>query len=248
LAVNAQTDNQALGLMLHKRETVSTELARQLIDRVLLSGKYEVGDRLPPERLLASELGVGRSAVREALKSLSLLGLIDVRQGSGSYIRATESEILPRVLDWGILLGSKRLQDLYEAELYLEPAVARVAARRRQKADLAKLRSALQKVDRRPANAKVGDVVNFHIVLAAITRNEVLMSLVSNMQALMEAWTTRVVEAAGGKYPGQEEHREVYEAIARGDPDAAERAMIEHLTNGAARLSEILGFDWRLEY
>ncbi len=248
MAVNAQAGSQALGLMLQKRETVSTELARQLIDQVLLSGKYGVGDRLPSERLLASELGVGRSAVREALKSLSLLGLIDVRQGSGSYVRATESEILPRVLDWGILLGSKRLQDLSEAELYLEPAVARIAAKRRQKADLAKLRSVLQKVDRRPTNAKVSDVVSFHIELAAITRNEMLMSLVCNMQALMEAWTTRVVEAAGGKYPGQDEHRDVYEAVALGDPEAAEQAMIAHLINGADRLSEILGLDWRLEY
>jgi GntR family transcriptional regulator, transcriptional repressor for pyruvate dehydrogenase complex len=248
LVAKAQTGSQALGLMLQKRETVSTELARQLIDHVLLSGKYAVGDRLPPERLLASELGVGRSAVREALKSLSLLGLIDVRQGSGSYIRATESEILPRVLDWGLLLGSKRLQDLYETELYLEPAVARIAAKRGQKADVAKLRSMLEKVDRRPTNARVGDIVNFHITLAAITRNEMLMSLVGNMQALMEAWTTRVVDAAGGKYPGQDEHRDVYEAVARGDPDAAEEAMIKHLTNGSTRLSEILGFDWRLEY
>lgn len=233
---------------MQKRDTLSNELARQLIDHLLRSGKYAVGDKLPGERLLAADLGVGRSAVREALKSLSLLGLVEVRQGSGSYLRTADSDILPRVLDWGLLLGHNRLEDLAEAELCFEPAVARLAARRHQKGDVVKLRAVLEKVDRRPTSAKVSDVVDFHVVLAAITRNQVLMSLVGNMHVLMEAWTTRVVESAHGTYPGQQEHREIFEAVARGDPRGAEKAMIDHHTRGAARLSEILGLNWHLEY
>lgn len=240
----------SFGLPLEKREAVSTELARKLIDHLLRSGQFTVGDRLPPERQLAVELGVGRSAVREALKSLSLLGLVEIRQGSGSYLRGTDSAILPRVLDWGLLLGTKRVQDLYEAELHLEPAVARVAARRRQTADLDKLHRVLQRVERRSANVVVRDVVDFHLILAAMAQNEVLTSLVSNLQTLMETWTAQVVKASEGRYPGQDDHREIYNAVARGDPDGAERAMIDHLIRGADRLSGILGLaeSWHPEY
>jgi DNA-binding FadR family transcriptional regulator len=68
------------------------------------------------------------------------------------------------------------------------------------------------------------------------------------MHVLMEAWTARVAESRAGTYVGQEEHRAIFDAVARGDPDGAADAMIDHLTRGAARLSDILGFDWRLEY
>ena len=65
------------------------------------------GDRIPSERELSRTLGVGRSSVRDALKPLTLLGIIDVRQGDGTYLRATESELLPKAIEWGLLLGEQ---------------------------------------------------------------------------------------------------------------------------------------------
>jgi GntR family transcriptional repressor for pyruvate dehydrogenase complex len=235
-------------IVLPKREPVATEIAKQLIDHVVHSGHYVAGDRLPSERQLAESLRVGRSAVREALKSLSLLGLVDIRQGSGSYLKAADAGILSRTLDWGLLLGTNRIEDLIEAELYIEVAVARLAARRRTASDLTKIRRVLKKVDQVNSASMVHDIVQFHVELAAAARNRVLMSLVGNMHALMEAWSGRVVEAASGSYPGQHEHRQILEAVERGDEDAAAEAMTDHVIRGSKRLSKILSTDWQLKY
>ena len=78
------------------------EIARRLLD-YFLSGEVEPGERIPSERRLAESLGVGRSLVREALKSLHLLGLLEVRQGDGTYLKRTDSELLPQVIEWGLL-------------------------------------------------------------------------------------------------------------------------------------------------
>ena len=93
---------------LSSRETLTMEVARRLLD-YFLSGEVEPGGRIPSERRLAESLGVGRSLVREALKSLHLLGLLEVRQGDGTYLKRTDSELLPQVIEWGLLLGEKRL-------------------------------------------------------------------------------------------------------------------------------------------
>jgi GntR family transcriptional repressor for pyruvate dehydrogenase complex len=82
------------------QEGTSIEISRQLLD-YLLSGRVQPGARLPPERKLAEALGVGRSVVREALKSLTLLGLLEVRLGDGTYVKRSDAEILPQSIEWG---------------------------------------------------------------------------------------------------------------------------------------------------
>jgi GntR family transcriptional repressor for pyruvate dehydrogenase complex len=246
-ARNAPGQPDTFGIAFSRRDAVSTELARELIEQLLRSGTYSVGDRLPSERQLAESLHVGRSAVREALKSLSLLGLLEIRQGSGTFLRSVHSQLLPRVLDWGLLLSDNHLPDLVEVDGYLEPAIARLAARRRTDEDLADLAALLEAVDRSDDElAMVRTVVEFHVRLAAAARNDVLMSLVGSMQSMLEAWTGRVVSEGNGQYLGQAEHRAVYEAVANGDPDAAGEAMRDHIARGAVRLSTILGRQWDL--
>src|SRR5687767_8674020 len=107
----AKAPSQLSRVDISGRDSVSMEVARRLLD-YLLAGEMKTGMRLPPERKLAEALGVGRTVVREALKSLTLLGLIEVRQGDGNYVRATESSLLPQAIEWGLLLGAKRTRDL----------------------------------------------------------------------------------------------------------------------------------------
>src|SRR5277367_1929136 len=87
-----------------QREPLSNEVAQVLLDH-LVSGRYEPGQRLPSERALADTLGVGRHVVREALKSLTLLGLVVVRQGDGTYLQSNQSDLLMGSFEWGLLLG-----------------------------------------------------------------------------------------------------------------------------------------------
>ena len=109
------------------REPVSNEVAQVLL-RHLVSGEYEPGQRLPPERALADSLNVGRSLIREALKALTLLGLIEVRPGDGTYLRRRPSDLLPASFEWGLLLGENQLEDVIEARRELEIVLAGFAA------------------------------------------------------------------------------------------------------------------------
>src|SRR5262245_1397881 len=93
------------------REPANVELTRQLVN-YLSSGDLQPGQKLPGERALSEALGVGRAALREALKSLILLGLLEQRQGDGTYLTRSPSDLLPKVIEWGLLLGTHEIRDL----------------------------------------------------------------------------------------------------------------------------------------
>lgn len=222
-------------------EPLPTQVARLLLD-YLLAGNVSPGTRLPSERQLAEALGVGRSVVREALKSLGLLGLVEVRQGDGTYLRRVESELLPRVIEWGLLLGERRTSDLIEARQHLEVITAELAAARRTDADLEALAAALDGM--RDAGGDVDAFVTqdiaFHLAVAAAADNTVLSGVLRSIQSLLRVWITRVIRAASDSAPSYAEHLPVYQAIAGQDPAAAGAAMRAHLDAAAGRLRAAL--------
>jgi GntR family transcriptional regulator, transcriptional repressor for pyruvate dehydrogenase complex len=222
-------------------EPLPARVARLLLD-YLLAGHVPPGGRLPSERHLAEELGVGRSVVREALKTLSLLGLVEVRHGDGTFLRSVESGLLPSVIEWGLLLGERRTADLVEARQHLEAVTAQLAAARRTDSDLVALKDAL--VGMRSAGpdieAFVAADVAFHLAVAEAAGNSVLSDVLRNIQSLLRVWITRVIHAAGDSGPSCQEHVPVYEAIVRRDPIAAGAAMRAHLDGAARRLRSAL--------
>src|SRR5699024_4216839 len=117
-------------------------VAGQLLEH-FTGGKLPPGTRLPPERQLATSLGVGRSAVREALAALEILGIVDVRPGSGTYLRGSASALLPQTLRWGLMIGSENTDQLSELRAGLESYTARLAAERVEESHLEALRSSL---------------------------------------------------------------------------------------------------------
>src|SRR6187200_3533366 len=118
-----------------KREPLATQVARRLVE-FILAGEIEPGGRMPSERQLAEAFGVGRSAVREAIAALTLIGLIEVRHGDGTYLKRPDSPLLPQVVEWGLLLGEQRTIDLVEARKMIEVDIAGLAAQRRTEEDL----------------------------------------------------------------------------------------------------------------
>ena len=100
--------------------TPSSEVARRLLD-LFTSGEMAPGDRLPAERQLAATLQVGRSAVREALAALEILGIVQVRPGAGTYLRGNASELLPQTLRWGLLIGERNTAELLTRVSQLKP-------------------------------------------------------------------------------------------------------------------------------
>jgi len=224
-----------------KRESVATQVARRLVEYII-SGEIEPGGRMPSERQLAEAFGVGRSAMREALKSLSMIGLIDVRQGDGTYLKRADAALLPQIIEWGLLIGEQRTLDLVEARQCIEIDIAGLAAIRRTDADLADMERFIQRMERssNDEDAFVDADVAFHLKLAEAARNSVLRDIHSSIQALLRAWIGRVIHAADSTLPSFEEHIPIFEAIRDQDLEAAKRAMERHMTSAAKRLETTL--------
>lgn len=226
-----------------RRETISTEIARQLL-AYLLAGDIRPGQKIPSERKLSEVLGVGRSVVREALKSLTLLGLVEVRQGDGTYLRSTESSLLPDSIEWGLLLSQKRTLDLIEARRYLEEVLVGLAAERRDESDLVALRDLLDVMREAaavhdPDRFTAADVA-FHLRISQSAGNETLGQVLQGVGTLLRVWVSRVMHAADSFEPSLNEHIPVFEAIERGDTSAARAAMRSHLDQAFERLAATL--------
>jgi GntR family transcriptional repressor for pyruvate dehydrogenase complex len=224
-----------------RREAPSAEVTRHLL-RYLLSGDLIAGQKIPPERRLAETLGVGRSSVREAIKSLSLLGLLDVRQGDGTYLSGSTSDLLPQVIEWGLLLGERRVQDLMEARTHLEVTVAGLAAERRTDEQIARLRELVGAMERAADDlpAYVESDIAFHLTIAEASGNQVLSGLLASIQSLLRVWAMRVLQSAGETATSLAVHIPIVDAIEQRDADAARAAMAAHMARATRRLHDAL--------
>lgn len=211
----------------------------------LLSGDLEPGSKIPSERQLAEGLGVGRSAVREAIKSLSLLGLLDVRQGDGTYLSRSGSDLLPRVIEWGLLLDQSQLTDLAEARTEIEVDVAGLAAKRATEEQVDALRAKFDAMREagEDLDAYVEADISFHLAVARASSNSILFNLVTNLRSLLSVWAHQVLEHAGETGTSLAMHEPILDAIVNRDVDAAQTAMRAHMERASRRLQEALAAD-----
>ncbi|WP_152970290.1 FadR/GntR family transcriptional regulator [Frigoribacterium sp. RIT-PI-h] len=233
---------QGLGpVQIASHEPASNEIARALLDYIL-SGQVGPGEKLPSERQLSESFGVGRSVIREALKSLGLLGLVEFRHGGGTYFRGAESDLLPRVIEWGLLLGERHTTDLVEARQHLEKITTTLAAARRSDDDLAAIEVALESMRAaRTTEEFVTADVAFHLAVADASGNTVLANMLKSISSLLRVWIHRVMEAEPTFDVSFHEHEPVFDAIRRRDPDAAGGHMEKHMAKASARLIATLG-------
>ena len=182
------------------------------------SGSIEPGTRLPPERHLAVSLGVGRSAVREALAALEILGIVDVRPGSGLLTRHRQ-RLSPQTLRWGLLIGQKSTAELLELRSGLEIYVARLAAARASASELRAIASSLERmracVENLRAFARAD--LDFHNALAAAAGNATLVDLLHVVRSLLQVYADRAVHDETEAGTALSEHESVYQAIAAAD-------------------------------
>lgn len=214
-------------------------LYRQIADQLrslIEHGEYEVGTRLPPERDLATQLGVSRPSVREALIALEVEGLVEVRMGSGIYVRPHDPQQQQRVSSDGPL-ETIRARQLIEAEL------AAHAATHMKKAQIVGLRNALalmqHEVDAGHLPTR-GDRL-FHERIAEASENSVLQRIVCELfderhNPLFEQLGTHF-ESVRSWNMAIAEHHAILDAIASHSPDAARAAMAAHLANSHDRFT-----------
>lgn len=218
--------------------TAVSAVAKALLD-YFTSGQIEPGTRLPPERQLAERLGIGRSAVREALAALEILGIVTVRPGSGTYLKGSASELLPQTLSWGMMLGEPRTRELIEVRGQLEVFAAQLAANRITDAELAALEGHVNVMSATidsPERFIEADQL-FHLQIAQSADNLVLLDLLTSIRSLLRIWVERGLNNSEEARLAYEEHRKVFEAMRQRDPDAVAEAMRYHMTTAGTRLA-----------
>ncbi|MBP2436654.1 FadR/GntR family transcriptional regulator [Microbacterium amylolyticum] len=218
-----------------------SEVARRLLDH-FTTGDVAPGTRLPSERQLAASLAVGRSAVREALAALELLGIVDVRPGSGTYLRGAASELLPQTLRWGLLIGEKNTEELLELRSGLEIYVARLAATRASDALRVRLTTHLERMrtagDDLAAFAKAD--FDFHRDLTGAAGNATLHDLLHVVRSLLQVYADRAVHSREAADIALAEHDAIAAAIEARDADRAASAMAVHMVTANARLASLV--------
>src|SRR6266850_4302483 len=215
------------------RRTVRTPRAPRLtegaIDKMrerIVSGAWGPGDRLPKESELAAQLGLSRNSLREAVRALSQLRVLEVRQGDGTYVSSLEPDLLLESTGFisHLLLGETEIE-LYEVRRILEAAAATLAAGRIDDDGKRDLGSSLDRMrDAQGVEELVEADVAFHAVIARATGNPVLISLLASLSTRMHRvrlWHGRAADNALDVT--REEHRLIYEAIMQGDPELASR-------------------------
>lgn len=222
-------------------ESAVSAVARRLLDH-FTSGALEPGTRLPAERQLAAQLGVGRSAVREALAALEILGIVSVRPGSGTYLRGTASELLPQTLSWGFMLGAPRTRELVELRHGLEMQAVRLAVRQASAEQVAELAETLDVMARHRDDFDrfVAADMRFHQLLADAGGNSLLADLLTTVRSLLRVWVERSVHDTDNTELTLAEHRRIQEAVAAGDEVAALAAMDDHMASASQRLLHTL--------
>lgn len=229
--------NLRLELELVPKGTAVSEVVKQLIG-LLTTGELVPGSRLPPERHLAEKLGVGRSAVREALAALEILGIVSVRPGSGTYLRDNTSELLPTTLSWGLMLNAARTRELIEVRGGLETQAATLAAQRVNDDDVTALREYVDVMRDSfdDLDAFLQADIRFHLRIAMAADNVVLRDLLQSTRSLLRLWVERGLRHRDQAEVAYDEHLRVFEAIAARDPEAAGEAMRAHMSTAGERV------------
>ncbi|MDR1827411.1 MAG: FadR family transcriptional regulator [Methylobacteriaceae bacterium] len=208
--------------------TVPDSVFESLCD-LIAAGSLLTGQRLPPERKLALMLGVSRASVREALRTLDSLGLIETRSGSGSYLignAASFSKYFVRRQT----ARSFELRDMLEARICLECEVVSLAARRITDEGKEALKALIDHMEKlEDSETFLNADFAFHELIARISTNFFLLEMLKSVRELMLEFNMEVIKRPGQRLVALEFHRGIYHALAEGDPDKSRLAMLRHL-------------------
>lgn len=197
------------------------------------AGRLHPGDRLPPERELAIQFGVSRNSIREAMRELDLVGLIDSRHGEGTFVASPSAETIVKPFRAVIELSSTASDSVMEFRRAVEPGVAALAAQNitQQGADrlLTALRNFEQAVEEGRQDVREADA-NFHLMTGEVTGNPTVVGVHSALYSLLKDFRSNLkpssYEPSDCAVAG---HRRIFDAIVAGDREAAAVAMREHL-------------------
>ncbi len=214
------------------RESVAEKVAHRVLDMVK-AGVLKPDDQLPPERELSAVLGVSRPSVREAIRGLSILGVVRTRQGGGAYISKLDADALLGPIQFFISLEDVNIRELYDARGLIESDVARRAAEHILDEELEKLEIILNEQAGMVDDAlsfRMSDFA-FHEAIWLGARNAFLKRIGESLNVLGLEFRKRAWETEGVLQQSLRDHRRLLDALKASDCDAAAAAASRHMRN-----------------
>lgn len=214
------------------RQSVAEMVAKRILEMVI-SRALKPGDQLPPERELAEMLDVSRPSVREAIRGLSILGVVNVRQGGGAFISQLDADALLGPIRFFLALEDMNLRELYDARALIEGDVARRAAQNMSDEDIAALERLLDQQPGTISDPKAFRVADlrFHEALWAGCGNAFLKRIGESLNSLGLEFRRRASENPKVLAQSLKDHRTLFEAVKARDPSAAALAAEQHMQN-----------------
>ena len=226
----------------------------QLVNRLtmyfadeILEGRLKRGDQIESDRELAKKLNVGRSAVREALKVLDVLGMIDIRLGQGTYITSRETNFFSVPLSWSLFLDGTQVKSILQVRGALELRAVQLAAQCEDKNKLDKLTDIYYRMQKTFQESKDTDNlqhalqetlnadIEFHTCIAECSGNPIILSMLTTIRNFLKRVSGTGMVDAEQLQAVVEEHQKLHGAIISGNVDAATHTMTKHLAASMAR-------------
>ena len=216
------------------RQVRKTKVYHEIVDQIrglIAAGRIKPGDRLPPERELAELFKASRNSVRDAIRVLEQMGLIESRQGDGTYVRSVSAEELAEPLALMLLQSRTQMRELWEVRRVLEPALAEFAAARITDEELDELDAILEQQRRKVEAGFIAleEDVAFHNGIAEAARNTVMLRALDTLVDLLRQSRERSLQQHDRPAYSLAGHRRIVAALRRHDPEGARSEMLRHL-------------------
>jgi len=223
-----------------ERRVLSEGIVARLLS-LIKQKELRAGDKLPPERELADMMGVSRPSLREALRALSMMNVVEIRQGTGTYVTSLEPGLLVEHLDFVFSLDDSTFVKLFEARKLLEVGMVAMAAQRITDEEIAGLEACLAKsiesVEDHEAFLQAD--LELHEKITEAARNPILARMMATTIRLGLASRRRTVEIAGVPEQALRDHRAIVIALKARNPEAARQVMLTHLDNLEQQLKRL---------
>jgi GntR family transcriptional repressor for pyruvate dehydrogenase complex len=212
-----------------RRNKVYEEVAQQ-IERLILK-KLHPGDKLPSERELAEMLGVSRSSIRDAIRGLELMGMVEPRQGAGTIVREISSDSVMNPFSNALKRRRESVSELLDFRKMLEPPLAARAATYASADEVSEMEEILQRQEAKQAQGEsaVAEDTEFHYSVALASGNGVVLKVLDIVMDLLRDTRERSLQVAGRPEKSIAGHRRILAAIKRHDAEGAKSAMRRHI-------------------
>lgn len=211
-----------------KKENLSSKIITE-IKNALLKGEMKVGDFLPPESQMAEKFGVCRASVREGLKILEYLGVVDIKQGSRTKIIDqmhfdSDQKVLPTI-------SQQNIEEYFEVRLMIEPEVAKLAALKATEEDLQRIENTFCEINPEITESSTENSLKFHFSIIDSVHNELLKKIITHIVELQIEFCKMTHDTITRREDTLKEHRLIYDAIKSRNAEYAYHMMKVHLLN-----------------